>query len=53
MNKNGKLLSFKNVTSVMFKSIPKPEYAPFYIFQRKKAAKGGFLYGIMSGKWIT
>ena len=41
------------MTSIMFNSIPKPEYAQFYSFERKKAAKGGFLHGFMSGKWTT
>ena len=30
------------MTSIMFNSIPKPEYAQFYSFERKKDAKGGF-----------
>ena len=33
-------LRLVNVISIMFNIIPKPEYATFHIFERKKAAKG-------------
>ena len=39
-----------NMIRIMFNIIPKPEYAKFHIFERKKAAKGGFLHDFMSGK---
>ena len=43
-------LRLVNKISIVFNTIPKPEYAQFYIFERKKAAKGGFLYEFMSDK---
>ena len=39
-----------NVISTMFKVIHKREYAKFYIFERRKAAKSGSLQDFMSGK---
>ena len=39
--------------SIMFSVIPKSDFAKFYIFEKRKAAKDGFLYDSMSGKWIT
>ena len=37
----------------MFKVIHKPENAKFYIFERRKAAKGGSLHDFMSRKRIA
>ena len=34
----------------MFSVIPKSDFAKFYIFEKRKAAKDGFLYDSMSGK---
>ena len=42
--------SLINMIDIMFNIISKPEYAKFFIFKRKKAAKGRFLYDFISGK---
>ena len=36
----GATLRLVNMISIIFNIIPKPEYAKFYIFERKKVAKG-------------
>ena len=43
-------LRLVNMLSILFNVIPNSEFAKFYIFEKKKAAKGGFLYDFMSGK---
>ena len=43
-------LRLVNMVGIMSNIISKPEYAKFYIFERKNAAKGGFIYDFMSGK---
>ena len=43
-------LRLVNMSSILFNVIPNSEFAKFYIFEKKKAAKGGFFYDFMSGK---